>query len=113
MLVDVIRQDSETLTQDAPKQVKNGDSYVIHVSPAPKQPAEFQNGEDLSAEQQENFRSLIYDNFLEVLCPVNSPHVGRQWDHPIQTTGSMKRQRLNRLSLAERAELNRQRKDAL
>jgi hypothetical protein len=44
---------------------------------------------------------------------MNSPHVRRQWDHPIETTGPMKRQRLNMLSLAERAELNRQLKDAM
>jgi hypothetical protein len=45
--------------------------------------------------------------------PVDSPLVSRQWDHPIETTGPMRRQRLNRLSLAERAELNRQLKDAV
>jgi hypothetical protein len=45
--------------------------------------------------------------------PLDSPHVSRQWDHPIETIGPMKRQRLNILSLAERAELNRQLKDAM
>jgi hypothetical protein len=44
---------------------------------------------------------------------VNSPHVSRQWDHPIETTGPMKRQRLNKLSPAERAELNRLLEDAV
>jgi hypothetical protein len=44
---------------------------------------------------------------------VDSQHVSRQRDHPIDTTRPMKRQRLNLLSLAERAELNRPLKDAL
>jgi hypothetical protein len=44
---------------------------------------------------------------------VNSPRVSRQWDHPIETTSPMKRLRLNRLSPSERAELNRQLKDAM
>jgi hypothetical protein len=44
---------------------------------------------------------------------VNSPHLSRQWDHPIETIGSMKCQRLNKLSAAERALLNRKLKDAM
>jgi molybdenum cofactor biosynthesis enzyme MoaA len=44
---------------------------------------------------------------------VDPSHVSRQWDHPIDKTGPIKRQRLNRLSHAERAELNRQLKDAM
>jgi hypothetical protein len=56
---------------------------------------------------------LLYDDFPEVLQPVNSPHVSRQWDHPIETIGPMKCHHLNRMSLAERAKLNRQLKDAI
>jgi hypothetical protein len=44
---------------------------------------------------------------------VDSPHVSRQWDHPIETNGPMKRYHLNVLSHAERAELDRQLKDAV
>jgi hypothetical protein len=44
---------------------------------------------------------------------MDSPHVSRQSDHPIETTSPMKRHRLNILSLAERAELNRKLKDAM
>jgi hypothetical protein len=56
---------------------------------------------------------LLYDDFPELLHPVNSPLVSRQWDHPIETTGPMKRHRLKRLSLAERAKLNRHLEDAM
>jgi hypothetical protein len=56
---------------------------------------------------------LIYDDFPELLHPLDSPRVSRQWDHPIETTGPMKFQRVNRLSSAQRAELNRQLKDAV
>jgi hypothetical protein len=67
----------------------------------------------LIVEQRESFRSLLYDDFPELLQPVDSPHVNRQWDHPIQSTGIMKRHRLNILALAERVELNRQLKDVV
>jgi hypothetical protein len=86
---------------------------VIYTSPATEQPAEFHIGEELSAKQREHFRSLLYDDFPELLQPLDSPHVSRQWDHSINMIGPMKRQRLSILSQAERAELNRQLKDAL
>jgi hypothetical protein len=92
---------------------RNAEFYVIEVTPAADQPTKFHTGEELTAEQRENFRSLLYDDFPELLQPVDSPHVGRQWDHPIETNGPMKRQRLNRLSHAEHVELNRQLKDAM
>jgi hypothetical protein len=57
--------------------------------------------------------SLIYDDFPELLQPVDSPHVSRQWDHSVESIGPMERQRLNRLSLAERAKHNRQLKDGM
>jgi hypothetical protein len=44
---------------------------------------------------------------------VDSPPLSRQWDHPIETIGPIKRQRLNTLSHAERLELHRQLKDAM
>jgi hypothetical protein len=92
---------------------RKAEFYVIELTPAADQPSEFHTGEELTADQRDNFRSLLYDDFPELLQPVDSPHVNRQWDHPIETKGPMKRQRLNRLSPAERAELNRQLKDAV
>jgi hypothetical protein len=44
---------------------------------------------------------------------MDSPHVNRQWYRPIENNGPIKRQRLNRLSPAERVELNRQFKHAV
>jgi hypothetical protein len=78
---------------------RNADFFVIELTPAADQPTEFHTGEGLTTNQRVNFRSLLYDDFQELLQPVNSPHVSRQWDHPIETTGPMKRQRLNILSL--------------
>jgi hypothetical protein len=92
---------------------RNAEFYVIELTPAADQPTDFHTGEELTAEQRDNFRSLLYDDFHELLQPVNSPPISRQWDHPIETTGPMRRQRLNRLSPAERAELTRQLKDAV
>jgi hypothetical protein len=90
---------------------RSADFYVIHALLAAEQPAEFHYGEELTAEQRENFRMLIYDDFPELLRLVDTPPISRQWDHPIETTSSVKRLRLNRLSHAERTDLNRQLKD--
>jgi hypothetical protein len=87
--------------------------YAIELTSAAEHTADFHTGEELTTEQRDNFRSVLYDDFPELLRPVDSPHVSRQWDHSIETTGPMRRQRLNRLSHAERAELNRQLKDAV
>jgi hypothetical protein len=87
--------------------------YVIELTSAVEQPTDFHTGEELTPEQRDNFRSLLFNDFPELLQPVDSPLVSRQWDHPIETTGPMRRQRLNRWSLAECAELNRQLKDAV
>jgi hypothetical protein len=92
---------------------RNAEFYVIELTPAVDQPTDFHTGEELTAEQRDSFQSLLYDDFPELVQPVNSPHVSRRWDHPIETTGPMRRQRLNRLSPAERAGLNRQLKDAV
>jgi hypothetical protein len=86
---------------------------VINVTPTAEHPAEFHNGEELTIEQHENFRSLLYDDLPELLQPVDSSPVNRQWDHSIENTRPMKRQRLNRLLPAGRAEFNRKLKDAL
>jgi hypothetical protein len=65
---------------------RKAEFYVIEVTPAADQPIDFHNGEVLLAKQRENVRSLLYDDFPELLQLVNSPHVSRQWDHPIDTT---------------------------
>jgi hypothetical protein len=92
---------------------RNAEFYVIEVTLATDQLTEFHIGEELAEKQRANFRSLRYDDFPELLQPVNSPHVSRQWDYLIETIGPMKRLRLYMSSLAERAELNRQLKDAM
>jgi hypothetical protein len=89
---------------------RNAEFYVIELTPAADQPTDFHTSEEPTSDQRDIFRSLLYDDFPELLQHVDSPHVSRQWDHPIDTTGPMKRQRL---SPAERAELNRQLKDAV
>jgi hypothetical protein len=92
---------------------RTAEFYVIELTPVANQPIDFHTGEELAGDQRDNFRSLLYDDFPELLQPVDSLRVSRQWDHPIETTGPMKRHRLNRLSPAERAELNRQLKYAV
>jgi hypothetical protein len=93
---------------------RNAEFYVINITPTTEPPAEFHNGEELTtAEQRENFRLLLYYDFPELLHALDSPLVSRQWDHPIDTIGPMKRQRLNKLLPTERAELNRQLKEAV
>jgi hypothetical protein len=79
---------------------RNAEFYVIELTPSADQPTDFHTGEELTAEQRDNFRSLLYDDFQELLQHVDSPHVRRQWDHRIETTGPMRRQRLKRLSPA-------------
>jgi hypothetical protein len=86
---------------------------VIEVTRATKQPTEFHIGEELTADQRENFRSLLYDDFPGIVQPINSPPLSRKWDHPIETNRPTKRQRLITLSPAKRDERNRQFKDAM
>jgi hypothetical protein len=92
---------------------RNAEFYVIELMPSVDKPTDFHTGEELTTEQRDNFRPLLYDDFPELMQLVNSPHVSRQWDHPIETTGPMRRQRLNRLSHAVRVELNRHLKHAV
>jgi hypothetical protein len=77
---------------------RKAEFYVIELTPTADQPTDFHTEEELNAYQHDNFRSLLYDDFPEFLQHVESPHVSRQWDHPIETTGPMKRQPLNILS---------------
>jgi hypothetical protein len=79
---------------------RNAEFYVIELTSAADQPTDLHTGEELPAQQHDNFRSLLYDDFPGLLQPVDSPHVSRQWDHPIETSGPMRRQRMNRLSPA-------------
>jgi hypothetical protein len=66
---------------------RNAEFYVINVTPAAEHPAEFHNGEELTIDQREEFRTLFYEDFPELLQPLDSPHVSRQWDHPIEIVG--------------------------
>jgi hypothetical protein len=88
---------------------RDANAYVITITPSSKTHI----GEELTTKQRENFRSLRFYDFPELLRPVDLPHVSRQWDHPIETTSSMKRQRLNRLSQAEHTKLNGQLEEAV
>jgi hypothetical protein len=76
---------------------RNAEVYVIELTPAATQTPEFHTREELTTDQRDSFRSLLYDDFPELLQHVNSPHVSRQWDHPIDTTSPMRRERLNKL----------------
>jgi hypothetical protein len=62
---------------------RNAELYAISITPSTEQPAEFHNGLKPTTEQRNKFCTLIYDNFPELLQPVASLHVSRQWDHPI------------------------------
>jgi hypothetical protein len=73
---------------------------VINFTPCAEQPEKFHIGEEHIVDRREDLQ-------------VHSPLVSRQWEHPIETTGPIERQRHNRLSPAERAELNRQFKHAV
>jgi hypothetical protein len=91
---------------------RNAEFYVIDIANngAGNRISQWRGANCRSTEQ---LRSLFYDNFPELLQQVDSPHVSREWNHRIDTTRPMKHQRLNKLSHAERAELNRQLKDAV
>jgi hypothetical protein len=56
---------------------RKAEFYVIELTPAADQPTDLQSGEELTADQHDNFRSLLYDDFPELLHPVDSPHVSR------------------------------------
>jgi hypothetical protein len=64
---------------------------MLNFTSAAEQPTDFHTSEELTEEQRDNFRSLLYDDFPELMQPVDSPHVSRQWDHPIEATGPMRR----------------------
>jgi hypothetical protein len=57
---------------------RNAKFYVINVTQATEQPAEFHIGEELAVEQRENFRSSLNNDFPELLHAVDSPHVSQQ-----------------------------------
>jgi hypothetical protein len=46
---------------------RNPEFYVIDFSPAVEQPADFHTREELTAEQRDNFRSLLYGDFRELM----------------------------------------------
>jgi hypothetical protein len=55
----------------------NAEFYVIELTPAVDQPTDFHIGEELTADQRDNFRSLLYDDFPKLLQPLDSPLVSR------------------------------------
>jgi hypothetical protein len=57
----------------------NAEFNVIELTPAADRPTDFHTREELKAEQRDNFRSLLYDDFPELLQPVDSSHVSRLW----------------------------------
>jgi hypothetical protein len=56
---------------------RNAEFYVIELTSAADQPTDSHTGEELTTEQRDNFRSLLYDDFPELLQPVNSTLVSR------------------------------------
>jgi hypothetical protein len=50
---------------------RHAEFYVIELTSAAEQPTDFHTGEELTTEQRDNFRSLLYDDFPELLQPVN------------------------------------------
>jgi hypothetical protein len=51
---------------------RNAEFYVIDILPTAEQAAEFHTKEELTTKQRENFRSLLHDDFPELLQPLNS-----------------------------------------
>jgi hypothetical protein len=85
------------------------------LAPTEKQPtSEFYLGDKLSDDQSEDLRKMLFEDFPELLHPVDSPHVGRPWDHPIDTNGPIRRHnRLNHLLPTERKDFNRHLEDVV
>jgi hypothetical protein len=56
---------------------RHADFYGIELTSVAEQPTNFHTEEELTAEQRDNFRSLLFDDFPELLQPVDSPLVSR------------------------------------
>jgi adenine-specific DNA methylase len=54
---------------------RNAEFHVIYGTPIAEHAAEFRTGEELTANQLKDFRKLVYDDFLELMQPMDSPHV--------------------------------------
>jgi hypothetical protein len=52
---------------------RNVEFLVIDVTPAAEQPAEFHIGEEVTAKQRSDFRTLLYDDFPDLLQHVDLP----------------------------------------
>jgi hypothetical protein len=57
----------QKLMRKARDRGRNAEIYLIHISPATEQPAGFHTREELTAKQRENFRSLLFDDFHELM----------------------------------------------
>jgi hypothetical protein len=66
-------------------------SFMVHVVAVEQQPPnDFHLDDELSDYHREDLREMLFDNFPELLQPVDSPCVSRPWDHPVDTTGRMR-----------------------
>jgi predicted acylesterase/phospholipase RssA len=54
------------------------DFCVIDLTPTAEHPADFHTRDELTAKQRENCRTLLCDEYPELLQQVDSPHVSRQ-----------------------------------
>jgi hypothetical protein len=69
-------------------------------------PYELHLGDELIDDHRKDLRKMLFGDFSELVQHLDSPLVGRPWDQPMDTTGPMRRQRLNRLSHAKRGSKN-------
>jgi hypothetical protein len=48
---------------------RHAEFYIIELTLAAEQPTDFHTGEELNAKQRDNFRSLLFDDFPDLLQP--------------------------------------------
>lgn len=97
----------------AGKKTRTAEFYTVQLRQLPDDDPDLHLDPSMPSEHAAAVKSLLYEEFPALLKPVDSPPKSREWDHRINLTGTMKKQRLNRLSPAERAELDRQMEGAI
>ena len=100
-------------TARAGNKTRTAEFYTVQLKLSAETDSDLHLDPEMNSEYSDAIKSLLYDDFPELLEPVNSPPKSRPWDHKINLTGPMKKQRLNRLSPAEKAELDRQMESAI
>jgi hypothetical protein len=67
--------------------------FIMDHLTAANQPTseEFHIGDELSNQHREALREILFDDSPDLLQLDDSLHVSRPWDHPVDTTGQMKR----------------------